>query len=528
MPIVESPGNVVPLVITELAVAAGAILEGFDDRALRILRDRILALENQATLEELGREFCLTRERVRQIEVSIIKKVDSRLGLPQYACLRTAAKSFTRQLGLAVPKKRFDDLSALAMSSSTFANHPLLLPLLLWLGGPYGLLHDWIVRKPVSDSIDHIRACLPEQATVDLLSAVEERLTAIGVSGTDLQQLVSHFECRVLRDSVLSWRGSLADKAFCILTNSGQPMTRDEISILIADDHSTRALGNRLCDDERFVRINMTDFALASWGNESYKGIVKELNAEIFRSGGEATHDHLINTLISRFGVSERSIISYLASPLFARTTRGTIRVRREDEDVNVRVQAQLTRSCFLINSGWAYRLFIDDELIRGSGRNVPSGFAQGIGISPGESYLYASEQGDYRIAWIGPQPIVSSVRKFIEEYGLTRGDWLYLAPINDRMDVYAVRSKDLRRLSNVESLLKQTCPDQDLFESSRRQAIATAVGLSANESWNAIRRRLLERREADLSALVPEEGEHATESEMLSSLFEYIGSENM
>ena len=528
MPMVESPGSVVPLVITELAVAAGAIFDGFDDRSLRILRDRILAFESQSTLDELGQEFRLTRERVRQIEVAILKKIDTRLEFPHFACIKTAARSLAKELGLAIPKKRFDDLSALAMSSSVFADHPLLIPLLLWIGGPYALSHDWIVRKPVSDTIDQIRACLPEPGTLDSLYDVEERLRGIGVSAGNLQQLVSHLDYRVLGDCVLSWRGSLADKAFGILTNAGHPMTREEIFSAIGEEHSIRTLTNYLFDDERFVRINLTDFALAVWGNGKYKGIVKELNDEILRSGGEATLDHLRGSLMERFGVSERSIISYLASPLFARTTRGGFRVRREDEDVNVQFRVQLTRSCFLINQRWAYRLLIDDELIRGSGRNVPSGFAQAIGISPGGSSVYASEQGDYRIGWIGPQPTVGSVRKFVEAFGLTQGDWLYLAPTAESIDVFAIRSGDLLELSNTNSLFRQTCPDQNLTNKSRKGAIAVAIGLSENDSWIDIKRRLLERKETSLYALVPEEAENTDESEMLASLFEYIGSEEM
>jgi hypothetical protein len=528
MPMVESPVSVVPVVITELAAAARGIFDGFDARSLRILRDRILAFESQSTLDELGQEFKLTRERVRQIEVAILKKIDNRLEFQHFACIKTAAKSLANELGLAIPKKRFDDLSALAMSSSAFADHPLLIPLLLWIGGPYALSQDWIVRKPVSDTMDQIRSCLPEPGKLDSLYEVEERLKGIGVSAGNLQQLISHLDYRVLGESVLSWRGSLADKAFGILTNTGNPMTREEISSAIGEEHSIRTLTNYLFDDERFVRINLTDFALAVWGNGKYKGIIKELNDEILRSGGEATLDHLRRSLMERFGVSERSIISYLASPLFARTTRGGFRVRREDEDVSVQFRVQLTRSCFLINQGWAYRLLIDDELIRGSGRNVPSGFAQAIGISPGGSSVYASEQGDYRIGWIGPQPTVGSIRKFIEAFGLEQGDWLYLAPTIKRIDVFAIRAGDLHELSNIDSLFRQTCPGQDLSSEDRKGAIAVALGLSENDSWLDIKRRLLERKESSLYALVPEEDGNADESAMLASLFDYIGSEEM
>ncbi len=45
-----------------------------DKRELRILRDRILA-EEPRTLQEIGKEFELTRERVRQIEARLVRKL---------------------------------------------------------------------------------------------------------------------------------------------------------------------------------------------------------------------------------------------------------------------------------------------------------------------------------------------------------------------------------------------------------------------------------------------------------------------
>ena len=45
-----------------------------DDRETRILRERILA-EEPLTLQQLGDEFELTRERVRQIEAKLVKRL---------------------------------------------------------------------------------------------------------------------------------------------------------------------------------------------------------------------------------------------------------------------------------------------------------------------------------------------------------------------------------------------------------------------------------------------------------------------
>lgn len=526
MPIVGSSENVPPLAITELAAAADAILDGFDDRSIQILRERIFAFEAQATLEELGQRFGLTRERVRQVEVATLKRIDTRLTFPQFACINRASKSFAAELGLIFPKRHLDELTTLVATSTVTAKCPLLLPLLLWVGGPYGLSQDWIVRKPISDSLERVRSVLPEPGVMLKISDTDEQLRSMGVVTKDIDLLLQYFGCRMLGDNVLSWRGSLSDKAFGILQNVGHPMTREEIFSAIAEDHSIRTLGNYLFDDDRFVRVNRTEFGLATWGTGSYKGIIQELSAEILRSGGEATLDHLKTSLIDRFAVSENSVASYLNSPLFAKTSRGGFRLRRDDEDISVQRRVELTRSCFCIDGYWAYRLQVDDDLIRGSGRNVPSGFAQGIGISPGGSATYMSEWGEYRIGWIGPQPAVGSVRRFIEARRLESGDWLYLAPSESEIRVFAIRSEDLIGLSNPENLFKQTCPSETPVDGNRQAAIATSIGLTPNETWTAIKRRLLVRKELGLCALVPEDQSEENEGEALSDLFEYIGSE--
>ena len=167
------------------------------------------------------------------------------------------------------------------------------------------------------------------------------------------------------------------------------PTAREEISSAITEEHSIRTLSNYLSDDERFVRVNRTEFGLAVWGADSYKGIVQELGAEILRCGGEATLDHLKSSLIERFAVSENSIVSYLHSPLFAETSGGGFRLRRDDEDISVQSRVELTRSCFFIEGHWAYRLQVDDELLRGSGRNVPRVFAQAIAFRRGLSHVH-------------------------------------------------------------------------------------------------------------------------------------------
>lgn len=515
----------IPAALQELSDAYGLFLYGFDQRAKRILAERILAYDSRPTLDQLGHEFELTRERVRQIEVGVRKKLAKRLEFPQFQCLIRAGNSLSVQLGLAVPSQSLLEIASLFTSSAATAMCPLLLPLLLWISGPYENVAGWVVRKPTSASLEALSSILPQATDTVRLEDLSLQLKELGIREVYHKQLIAHLGCLLIGDTVLAWNGSLADKAYTLLSLAERPMTREQISSAIPDEHSIRTLGNYLCCDTRFRRVSLSEFGLASWGTTTYKGIVQELSDEIGRSGGEASLAHLKETLIQKFGVSERSIIYYLNSPLFAKSSSGGFRLRRDEEEVVIQTRVELTRSCFRATNAWSYRLQIDDELIRGSGRNVPSGFAQAAGVAPGSEKYFQTEFGDYRLNWFGPQPIVSSVRKFVEKLSLQRDDWLYLVPSGNTMAIHALKMQNLQRLAGLSRLCAETSPWQFPDTENAIIAVAGAIGLSHDDiTWTTIKRRFLERHETTLFSLVPDESSEEHDNAVLSNLFEYVG----
>ena len=62
--------------LSELKTAVTAVLETLKPREERILRMRLgIGLKTDYTLEEIGQEFSVTRDRIRQIEAKALRKL---------------------------------------------------------------------------------------------------------------------------------------------------------------------------------------------------------------------------------------------------------------------------------------------------------------------------------------------------------------------------------------------------------------------------------------------------------------------
>ena len=78
---------------------AWAAVLAFPERQSRVLRDRILAADTKSTLDQLGQDLGVTRERVRQIERLVGQMLRARLETEAGTVLRHLAARLARRLG---------------------------------------------------------------------------------------------------------------------------------------------------------------------------------------------------------------------------------------------------------------------------------------------------------------------------------------------------------------------------------------------------------------------------------------------
>ena len=284
-----------------------------------------------------------------------------------------------------------------------------------------------------------------------------------------------------------------------------RPATADELNEMIGEGHSVRSLRNRLLDDERFVRTDRRRTGLRRWGLEEYSGIVDEIEEEIERRGGEADVDDLVRTITTQFGLRIGSVISYTTVPRFVIESR-RIRVRRAEEPyVPTRTLFDEAGAFLIDDDRCSYRLRVDGDVLRGSGRSLPQGVGAWLGVQPGARRRVRLPDGDLLlVSW--PEsallgPALGSLRRQAIALGAEDGDYLLLVfdRASDGVEADVVRRVDLDaatdwRRGSLLTGLRAT--DEAEFE----QALAFALGaFSAAE----LRRRCRSRGEQELAELL-------------------------
>ena len=76
---IEDTHNVAPMeaaMQADLQTVVSDVLEGLTPREAKVLRMRYgIGMNNEHTLDEVGKQFDVTRERIRQIEAKAIRKL---------------------------------------------------------------------------------------------------------------------------------------------------------------------------------------------------------------------------------------------------------------------------------------------------------------------------------------------------------------------------------------------------------------------------------------------------------------------
>ena len=491
-------------------------IDELDDRMIDILVARIFACDKADTLEMLGVRHGLTRERVRQLERKIIKKLEFIFRSEKYFPVTRRAAKLREKLGIAVPTTHVGVKEMLNWVIADFKrddSQTLLQGLFMWLAGPYKERQGWLLinHNIIEKSRKKLLAQETDRALIPTMN-VNQVLSELEIQETHHDLWIEHLKIFLrVPEGLLNFTGNVLDKAERLLRYYNRPMSIEELAEIIGSS-SIRSFLQRIMNSPRFWRINLQNqFVLAgTTGYDEYTGITDEIIQELEACGGSATVEHLVKKISKTYGVQPSSVIAYLNTSLFVRTDSGTVHVSQE-ENVIIDTDISQTANCYQINRQWAWRVKVDHQLLRGSGRLCPNAFAQELGCTLGDKIELDSAHGFVTVSWPRTSTTgaaIGSIRRALQELNAEDGDYVFIIAEDNSVGFQVLHKKKLEGDENCLTKLARLVGVREIEDSDEGvlRSVAAAVGIDKSNDAaieHRVRDFLLSRGEDDLADLI-------------------------
>lgn len=420
------------------------LLESLGDRTDHtIALHRTVALEDPLTLEQLGKDLGLSRERIRQREARLKRRIESRKRtLPESLSIKV--REFADQVGDGLIQEDVFELLPTSLSNSvSFRDPSSSLLFFLYVAGPYDLWGDLLIRRKLSTKL----RSLSEQTWATLrrkreltVEEADQFADWHGISSPDIvNQVLNDLQSRhshvyALPGGVYVFEPKAADRAIRELKNQGRPLEIDELAQ--SADVSPATLLNYILHDERIVRTDRNKYGLSEWDHEEYDGIVNSIHQAIEAMGGYGRIEDVADWVTRRFDVSWNSVMTYAGSHYDFVASNGIVRVRKPDElpALTDHREPGVVGDCLEIAGYATLRVIIDPLLWRGSGLPIPRSWATRAGLHPGGRLSLQNGTGPINLSWVGIEPALGSLRSLAIENNWPQRGVVFLILAGDEL----------------------------------------------------------------------------------------------
>lgn len=316
------------------------------EREREIISRRFGLFERKETLEQIGELLGITRERVRQLEKSVLSRLKASAEMGDVPRIPATEEIFVDKLhGLGelarvskLTEEVNNDSSKLEQARIAFLAS--LCPKLVVLGEDDHYYHAVgiaevrdasAIKKDVATIIDTIKK-LGEPSPIEAI-AKPSGITDVKQAEA-LASVSKHLATLNNRWGLVKWPmvnpKNIRDKIYVILKEHGKHMHFNEIAGAIKGsefkrkDVTTQAIHNELIKDKRFVLIGRGIYALKEWGYE--KGTVSDIISEVLKKEGAPLHrDEIVKRVLKSRYVKETTILLNLqGKPQFKRVAKAT------------------------------------------------------------------------------------------------------------------------------------------------------------------------------------------------------------
>ena len=389
---------------------------------------RAVSPRSRRTLRELADELGVTRERVRQLDIVLFKRLRSYIASDPGRSISWRIDTISRTAGVAVPVGRMEKLLAPPPNSTDYS------AILLQLAGPYTESQGWWVLQSAraADPTPLILNTADEFGIIDM-TAAGEHLQGWGLAEElHTDWLLSSGSVREFGGRFVRWNGPPNKKLAFSLSEMGRPASAEKIIEYIGLDLDVRYVKKVISIDDHFIRATRTKWALASWGLPEYRGVAHSIR-NLLEQFGPMEIEEIAARLEADFEISRTSTAQYCGQLPALIVETGRVRLRREDEPYKYRgVAVRDARGIFALEEGRVGLLLrVDRDVLRGSGRPLGKTAGAILKVLPNDRLVFHSPE-DLPLVVVFPDfsvsgPTLGSIRVLAEAAGAGLGDYLNL-----------------------------------------------------------------------------------------------------
>jgi len=318
------------------------LTKNFPKRVKNILTQRFgFEKGKPETLESVGKDFGITRERVRQIQehaFSDIKKENKSI-------LEELYQKFFNYFEKCGSLKK-EDIVLTDLGGENFQRY---IYFFLTVGTPFFRYFRkreyspfWSTKKFSDENIKNILNLFVEELKNKKNLTRAEKLVSILSLKHNLEPKFLH-SCLEISSEIgkspegfyglKSWpeihpRG-VKDKAFLTFKKEEKPLHFMEVARLISSDTLSQTVHNELIKDPRFVLVGRGIYALKEWGYAT--GAVRDVISEILRKNKQAlTKDEIVKKVLNQRIVKKNTILMSLNNKnFFIKNSQGKYILRK-------------------------------------------------------------------------------------------------------------------------------------------------------------------------------------------------------
>lgn len=335
---------------TETALAVESIikevLSSIDrEREREIIARRYGLFDRKETLEQIGELLGITRERVRQLEKSVITKLttQAKKDIPSVTEADQVLVDLLKNDGKVA---RISNLSEKLTEKNTKIDQSRvaflakLAPSITFVSENdhfhnAAALASELSEKGVREQVGHVVNAIKK---IGKPVKIEEVAGAMGHPEADEVRALASVSKDLAtlngRWGLIKWPmvnpKNIRDKIYVILYENGKQMHFNEIAEAISasdfkrKDVTTQAIHNELIKDKRFILVGRGIYALKEWGFK--QGTVADVITEVLKEAGEPLHrDEIVKRVLKKRFVKETTILLNLqGKEQFKRTAKAT------------------------------------------------------------------------------------------------------------------------------------------------------------------------------------------------------------